>query len=384
VRRERRWMLLTWASLACAVLTKGVAALVLAGGTVVVYSMVTRDLRVWRQWHVATGLAILLLISVPWFVIVTLRNPEFPGFFFIHEHVARFLTTVDSRTGPWWYFLPLTLAAVAPWIASLRTSLRVAWRGGSKLADPAETRRLLLVWCSFVLVFFSISQSKLPPYIVPAMPALSVLLGLAIAADASATRRASWINSALIALLTAALAGYAWYRIAALPPQMLAWLAVALLAATCGVLFIHWNGERWFEPPRAVGFACTSIVAWQALIMSYVELPPVHTAVDLVRTVRPFIAPGESLYSVDEYRQSVPPYLGRTLRLVDYRGEFDFGLSHDVVPYIPTLDAFMIEWQGRTDAVAFVSSRAYVELVWRGAPMRTLASDDRSVVVSRR
>ena len=380
--RERRWMLLTWASLACAVLTKGVAALVLAGATVVVYSALARDGRLWRRWHVAAGLGIFAVIAVPWFILVTLRNPEFPGFFFVHEHFARFLTTVHGRAGPWWYFLPLTLVAVAPWIASLARSLRIAWRGDSASASPSVTQRVLLVWCVTVLVFFSISQSKLPPYIVPAMPALSVLLGIGIAADDSAAGRAAWINCGLVVLLGAALAGYTWSRTASIPARMIDWSVLAVVAAASGVLLVR--GGRWFEPRRAVGFACTSIVAWQALIMSFVALPPPRTAQDLVRAVRPFISRDEPLYSVGEYRQSIAPYLGRTLRLVAYRGEFDFGLRNDVVPYIPTLDAFVTEWRGRPDAVAFVSLRAYDELVRRGTPMRKLASDGRSVVVSRR
>jgi len=382
--RERRWMLLTWVSLACAVLTKGVAILVLLGATVAVYSLSTRDAHIWRRWHAGAGLPLLLIIAVPWFAIVSLRNPEFPWFFFVHEHVTRFLTTVHGRAGPWWYFLPLTLMAMAPWIPCVPRSLQVAWRGSGGGSASNVTGRFLVVWCLLVLAFFSTSQSKLPPYIVPAMPSLAVLLALGSTGDQSTARRASWITAGLIAVLAAGLAGFTWHRSAALPPGMIGWLAASLLVSACGVLLVGWRGTVWPGPRRALAFACTSIIGWQALIMSYAALPPIRTALPLVSTVRPLISPDEPLYSVGEYRQSVPPYLGRTLRLAAYRGEFDFGLSHDTVPYLPTLGAFMNEWRRRQDAIAFVSPDAYAELVRRGAPMRILASDDRTVVVSRR
>jgi 4-amino-4-deoxy-L-arabinose transferase-like glycosyltransferase len=380
--RERRWMLSMWASLACAILTKGIAVVVLMGATVVVYSVLARDARVWRRWHAGVGLPLLLLLTVPWFATVTLRNPDFPRFFFVHEHIARFLTTVHDRVGPWWYFLPLVVLAVAPWIPRLGTSLRMAWQGRPNMAAPDMTGRFLVVWCVLVLLFFSASQSKLPPYILPAMPALSVLLALAV--DDAAVRRAGRINSGLLALLAAGMAGLAWHRFGLPLPRMLGWTAAALLASALGVLLIHRTGPMWSEPRRALGLACVSIIGWQALIMTYAALTPARTALPLVKTVSSSIAPGEAIYSVGEYRQSVAPYLGRTLRLVAYRGEFDFGLRHDTVPYLATLGSFMSEWQQHQDAVAFVSPEAYAELVRRDAPMRRLASDDRSVVISRR
>src|ERR1700716_250817 len=78
---ERRWMLGAWGAGALAVLSKGIVVGVLAGAA----------------------------LAAPWFVVVSLRNPSFPGFFFVHEHFTRFLTTAHQRVEPWWYFLPLLL-----------------------------------------------------------------------------------------------------------------------------------------------------------------------------------------------------------------------------------------------------------------------------------
>src|SRR6185312_8103146 len=124
---ERRWMLIAWAAAALAVLSKGIVVGVLAGGALVLYTLIERDTVTWRRLHVVPGLALFLLIAAPWFVLVTLRNPSFPGFFFVHEHFARFLTTVHQRVEPWWYFLPLLLGGALPWLLPGARACRAAW-----------------------------------------------------------------------------------------------------------------------------------------------------------------------------------------------------------------------------------------------------------------
>lgn len=132
-----------------------------------------------------------------------------------------------------------------------------------------------------------------------------------------------------------------------------------------------------------VPVAMASILAYQALMMSYSALPPVRTSKALVAAVRPLVNEETQLFSVDQYRQSVPPYLGRTLRVVRYRGELDFGFSQEPSRYVPTLDAFITEWLATHNALAFVEPNAVDELRARGVPFHIRAADARSVVVSR-
>src|SRR5262249_17364207 len=126
-RAERRWMLLAWAAAACAVLSKGIVVGLLAGGALILYPLSERDARPWGRLPPLTGVPLFLLIAVPWFVAVPLRNPSFPGFFFVHEHFARFLPTVHQRVEPWWFFLPLLLLGVLPWLGSAGRGVREAW-----------------------------------------------------------------------------------------------------------------------------------------------------------------------------------------------------------------------------------------------------------------
>ena len=380
---ERRWMVLSALALALAVLSKGIAALVLVGGTVVIHMLVTRDLRSWRRWYLGTTVPVFLAVTVPWFLVVSARNPEFPEFFFIHEHFARYLTDVSDRVQPWWFFGTYLLLAVLPWIPSAWRSLRdIRLRAPepqpSSAVPQSDGRRssqiFLLIWCAFVLLFFTSSHSKLPTYILPIVPALAVLLAPRIAERAGEIRRAAWVMGAIVLVVAAGLIVYAARKNGVVPFPMFAWCAIAAFVAAAAAF-----GARGGWAVAAIG----SILAIQGLLMGYANLTPLRTAKVLVSEVRPYIGPNTELFSVEQYRQSVAPYLGTTLRLVKYRGELDFGLQQEQAGFIPSLERFTEEWRALSDAVAFVEPAAYDVLRSRNVPMHVVARDARSVVVAR-
>ncbi|TLY85096.1 MAG: phospholipid carrier-dependent glycosyltransferase, partial [Gammaproteobacteria bacterium] len=158
---ERRWMLTAWTAAALAVLSKGIVVGVLAGAALVIYTLIERDSLTWRRLRLAAGLPLFAGLAAPWFVVVSLRNPAFPGFFFVHEHFARFLTTVHQRVEPWWYFLPLLLVGVLPWVVPLaRACGRAALTSGAaagaapgSASAPFEPLKFLLVFAAVTLAF---------------------------------------------------------------------------------------------------------------------------------------------------------------------------------------------------------------------------------------
>ena len=153
--RIRLWMLVAWAAIALATLTKGVVALAIPGATLVLYTLFTRDASPWRKLRVLSGLALFAAIVTPWFVLVSTRNPGFAEFFFVHEHLQRFLTTGHKRTGAWWYFVPLFVVGVIPWLTIAPWTWREAWRAPAA-ANGFRWRTFCLVWAAFVFVFFGV------------------------------------------------------------------------------------------------------------------------------------------------------------------------------------------------------------------------------------
>ena len=172
---ERRWMLIAWAAAGLGVLTKGLVAAAIPAAVLVLYSLYARNFAVWRRLHLSSGLPLFLVITVPWHWLAARRLPDFLQFFFVHEHLARYLTPSADREESWWFFGAVFLIGSAPWTLS---ALRVMFRGWQRGAarDKFNPVLFLRIWVLFVCVFFSLSNSKLIPYILPAMPALALLM----------------------------------------------------------------------------------------------------------------------------------------------------------------------------------------------------------------
>ncbi len=389
--RERRWMWLTWIALALAVLSKGIVILVLAGGTLALYLLLAGHVTPLRRMHFRSGVPLFLLVAAPWFLLVQQRNPEFAAFFFVHEHFSRFLTEVHKRNEPFWFFIPILLLALAPLLGSLKSALVAAWRDAASAPQAFRARRFLLLWCLVTVVFFSISDSKLPPYILPVLPPLALLLAVVSTDDLRTARHAGWVTAGLLGVFAIGLVIYDLRRNGTVDPGLGGWAAFAVGAALLIPLGAFWRHRR--AQPAAgtlqvvacwapAALAC--ILGWQALIAAYAQLPPARSATAVVAQVRGAIGPDTALFAVDQYRHSASFYLARSFRVVGYKGELEFGLDHENPGYIADLQTFARVWATSGDAVAFIDPAAYQQLRSAGLPGRVLADDQRSVVVSRR
>ena len=166
-----------WAAMASATLSKGLIGVALPAGALVAYTAITRDFALWRRLCIGVGLAIYAMLAVPWFIAVARANGEFLRFFFIHEHFERFLTTEHMRSGPWYYFVPIFIVGILPWLTMLASGLPRAWREGTPNALGFSWQRFALVWSAFVFLFFSASGSKLQSYILPMFAPLALVVG---------------------------------------------------------------------------------------------------------------------------------------------------------------------------------------------------------------
>jgi len=379
-----RWMLVAWAALAFAVLSKGIAAPVLTGATLVLYSLVSRDVSPWRKLRLLPGLTLFLIIAAPWFVAVSVVNPEFPYFFFIHEHFERFLTTVHGRYEPAWYFIPVLIVGALPWTGLVVHSTLRAW--SVKAAAPFQPTRFLLLWSVVVFGFFSASGSKLPSYILPIFPALALITaaGLAdLSRKALLTHLASIAAVALAALLLAGrvagmgegdtagepAAGYAsWLQIAA---------AIWLVATLAAIILVR--RERYHTAILALAFG--ALVAGSGALLGHQHFGRFMSAKAIAAQIRPQVPAGVPFYSVRTYEQTLPFYLGRTLTLVDYEDELAFGIAQEPEKWVPSMAEFKQRWNSDADAFAVMDQTTYTELNASGLPMTLVARDARRIFV---
>ena len=378
---ERRWMLVAWVAAALAILSKGIVVGVLAGTSLIIYSAIERDLRPWKRLHTAIGVPLFLLVGAPWFIAVSLRNPDFAEFFFIHEHFARFLTTVHQRVEPWWFFLPLLLLGVFPWgLAAIRGPL-YAWRDAGP-TPQFKPLRFLLIFAVFTLVFFSMSGSKLAPYIQPMFPPLAAIVGACVAERATFMRNTAIITASLVAFVGVGLLIYSAIHNSFIPQAAIVWTAVGIALMLAAVVITSAR-QRPGEVVPAVAIAVAGAFAWQAFMTALGVVPPARSARELIAETQPYVHPQTALYSVGQYRETISPYLHRTLTLVDFEGELHFGLQAEPGKQMATPEDFVTRWNSSTDAVAFFGPRLWEQYRRQGLPGRVIAADTYTVVVSR-
>ncbi len=169
--RDRNSVLLYlfYAFMGLATLAKGPVAVVLLGGTILFFLITEKNLSFLRQLKLAKGVAIYVCIVMPWIAAISLREKEFFHFFFVEEHVLRFATNKHNRSGPLYYFIPALFGGMFPWSVFIPRSITKLWQ--------KKELRLFIVWSGVTFCFFSVSGSKLPPYILPTFPALALIVG---------------------------------------------------------------------------------------------------------------------------------------------------------------------------------------------------------------
>jgi 4-amino-4-deoxy-L-arabinose transferase-like glycosyltransferase len=222
----RQWPAVIGIALGVGVLLKGLLALVVPVGGVLVYLLLTRQLfsrETWRRLRPLSVVLIFLLIAAPWHVLATLRMPpyfnfsmhsgpgEYHGFFwfyFINEHLLRFLNLRyprDYNTVPRLVFWLLNLLWLFPWSAYLPAAARLSYKSAGR---AGRTRLLALCWVGFLLLFFTFSTTQ-EYYSMPMYPALALLLGCAMDREGklitAGSRTLAFISTAAVVAIGAIL-----------------------------------------------------------------------------------------------------------------------------------------------------------------------------------
>jgi 4-amino-4-deoxy-L-arabinose transferase-like glycosyltransferase len=386
-RERRNWMMACWAGMALAVLSKGLIGIVLPGAVLVLYTFIARDWAIWKRLHLVLGTVVFFAICAPWFVLVSMKNPEFAHFFFIHEHFERFTTKIHHRYAPWYYFIPLLIGGIMPWLGVMMQSL---WQGRRDASSGFQPKKILLIWALFIFFFFSISDSKLPSYILPIFPALAMLIACYLE---SASSKAISYSAILIAVLSAIGLGFV-YKIPHLTkdpyeiPLYQAyyyWVVAATIFSLLGGLLAAWIAYRqkqWAIVILAISGFCFE----QLILLGHDTLGRYASGYVHVPAIKAELTPQTTLFAVGRYEQSLPFYLQRTMTLVENADEMAFGLQQEPQLWIPTVDGFVARWTADHDSnkkdIAIMRNDIYSSLQKRGVPMRIIAKDPRRVIVA--
>lgn len=354
IKNDRRWYMLFYAAMALGLLTKGLVAIVLPGGIIFWYIIFTRKWKLIIDTLYIPGIIIFFAISVPWFYLVCRDNPDFFHFFFIQEHFLRYATRMHNRYEPFWFFLPMIPVGIMPWtgfLFSLFSKESIVRSPGD--SSEKDANLFLLTWFAVILLFFSLSSSKLIPYIVPCIPPLAILIGADI--DRMASRR-KWHGGALIwsagiaILFSAALLVYSYAGDKIAPseaiPVAIKVTAGLLIGPFCAIWLTH-RKKTDFAAPIAI--LCISAFLFIAGLYSiYGIMGRTRSTRGISTVIMKEILPGEIIAVYGEVLQGIPFYTKQRVMLVNHMGELEFGAKQaEGKGWFPSSEEFLPEWHGK-------------------------------------
>jgi 4-amino-4-deoxy-L-arabinose transferase-like glycosyltransferase len=393
--KRRMYLWGFYAFSALAVLTKGLIGILIPGMVIGAWIILLGEWRLLKTIYLPSGFALFLLIALPWHIMVGSANPEFFNFYFIHEHFVRYLTKVHGRYQPIWFFVPILLLGLYPWSAflvqAIRHNLPSSWRERHEHRDAM----FLLLWAGLVFAFFSISDSKLIPYILPVFPPLALLIGRYYAATWDRSDfpgiRAGYLVLFLVAVLLAAVASVLPFFRPFLSAdvgdisKLGVWRNVLALTVAVGA------AAAWaLAKSRSFRHAFIALVATSALFL--VEGNMVAPLVDMksiksiALVLKPRLQAGDEVASYQTYYQDLPVYLERRITVVDWKGELEFGTEvEDTSQWMIDSTTFWKRWMGPSTMYMVTKISTYDAI--RTNPRLKLvpiARDARNIIVSNR
>jgi 4-amino-4-deoxy-L-arabinose transferase-like glycosyltransferase len=360
------WMVLAAALLGLGTLAKGPVALALGGAVALVWLVIEGRAREAFTIPWLWCAIVYLAITAPWFVLAAERNAGFLQFFFVHEHVQRYLESTEHEWGPY-FFVIVVAGGMWPWLYFAPLGLHDLRSGDDE--EPAVTKRrsglrFLLIWFGLVIIFFSIPRSKLGEYILPAFPPIAIIAGYGLSrlSEMNGGRVDHLmvgfviLNAGIGVAMALAAPTLIRYGISRVLLQDAAVAGFGLLAGAAGAAIA--SRFRRSAVAIAVPVALGVLLAMGALMKAREDAAPMFSYRTLARAIGPVIGDGCALASYRHQVQSLPFYTRQREKLVGYRGELaPFGDGADARDSFVASDTDLETLWGSNACVVVVANR---------------------------
>ncbi|HET7452528.1 MAG TPA: phospholipid carrier-dependent glycosyltransferase [Thermoanaerobaculia bacterium] len=366
-----------------ALLDKGLIGVVLPGGAFLLWCLLRRTARPIGTILFSWAPVVCIAVAAPYFIAVERAAPGFSKFFWIHEHFARYATAEASRPGPAWYFVVTFLLGMLPWTLFSSRLGRRLWWSRRRATVPDASDLWYALWFSVILVFFSLSHSKLVPYFLPACPAAAVLFARLIDADLESGARTPARPLAFHALFWTVAAPAAFLLLAS-GGDLARYGLTALAAAALAVLVVaSWGGAAVAKTRPAAGIS-VAVGGWcifyAALIAAFPSVTPDQSAHDLATAAGRAAGDSGEVVCYRTYLQGFPWDLERRVRIFGWKGELAFGSARgDQSAWFPPAAAFFPDWDSGRKMVALVRKRDRPDLYGHRAEL--VAQNRKYIVV---
>jgi 4-amino-4-deoxy-L-arabinose transferase-like glycosyltransferase len=368
-RRGLYWLF--YLAIALATLSKGIIGFLLPGMIIGLFIALTGRWRLIREMRLVPGAILAAAVVLPWFFLVQARLPDFFRYFIFDQHVSRYIGGSAEHSKPIWFFLPVAAFGFFPWVAYLPFLGAGRRRPSGGTGTSGERFRpetvFLWLWFAVIFLFFSASKGKLMPYILPAYPPLAILVAVLFArlwdpeARQAAARGIRW-GSFMVAAIYLTLAPVAYVavnrfaekdgRITLAEIGIWPW-AVVVVFALVGAAVLVLSVLR--RPAAALGcLAVAQVLFYGNLIGAANGADPYLGPRSLGRALAEAAGPEDLVVLYELQQPSMEFYLNRPPMLVNWTGEYKYGMSIQPDPDLFTPDPGDIRQIMDSDRQVFV------------------------------
>ncbi len=346
--KRKALLIISYFLVGCAVITKGLVGIMFPGITILVWLTINQEWRNLKNYYPIAGIFIFLITVLPWHILVQIKNPEFFRFYFLEQHFLRYFTDYASRSQKWWFFPALLVAGLYPWITFLPSALINTLKRIKQEANSKQTI-LLLVWTSVIYIFYTFSQSKLIPYILPVLPPLAIVIGKYFAHIW--TEKKSWqigvsfyafsLLSFLLSIAATSAVFGADLSEHVITKQNLVTVAILMLANALLTSYYY----------RTKGVVTSLITIVMITSATWLYISPKISTINrqsikpLITVLQQKLKPEDEVISYAGYYQDLSFYLNRTVTVAAFHGELDFGTKHqDTSSWMIDNEEFWRRW----------------------------------------
>lgn len=385
--QKNKWILLLYFFSALATLSKGLIGIILPGAIIFIWILIYNDWRNIKTYLSLPGIILWLIIVLPWHILVQLRNPEFFHFYFIEQQFARYFTHYAHRSQAFW-FLPATLIlGFLPWIIFFpQTFLHSLPKWKNRFQYKEQV--FLLLWIAIIYGFFQLSESQLPPYLLPIFPPLAILTAHYLSQHWQ-QHRDKFITYSLIVfaigfviLSLALLIAIMYFHVF---PDIKNYLFIMIFVAIFIVAIILLSYFKYGIKIGIVALIVGSFILFTALNSVTKSFAEDKSIKDLALDLKPLLSDKDAVVSYHGYYQDLPFYLQRRIVVVGWgNSELTFGMEHqNMQDWFWDDKTLWKNWAKTPRIVLFMSQNDYNDLLKKGIePLILLAKNPNNVVVT--
>ncbi len=368
---------------AAAMMTKGLIGLIFPAIIGGLWVLVFQRWRQLKYLHLVSGIIIFVVLAAPWHILVQLKAPEFFNFYFIEQQFLRYATESAHRYHSPLFYVPVILVGTLPWVCFLPQALSSIKQWRWKNRFQYENEIFLIGWSLFIILFFSISNSKLIPYVLPALPPLAILSAryfVSLTMQTKALAR-SYISLSTIYLISALAITFLQFSHYYPLPANMTYISISCLVMALAGLYGYKQKSNFIKPIIAVYLAANIILISAIVNVDYFDN---HTIKPLVLNVKQHLQPGEEVITYHGYHQDLPFYLQRTITVSESFNELTFGAEHGhTQQWMIHEKEFKQRWLSAHTIYLFISKKDYKKFVHIYSQNKgwVIAQDSKNLVV---